>query len=194
MALTPSTMLALGTHAPDFRLPDVVSGQSISLATFTGKRGLLVMFICQHCPYVQHVKDELARLGKDYVRKPLGIVAISANDAANYPDDAPASLKAMATELGFTFPLCYDESQATAKAYTAACTPDFFLFDANRALVYRGQLDDSRPGNGKPVTGHNLRTAIDAVLAGTSVHPKQMPSVGCNIKWKKGNEPSYYGR
>lgn len=193
MALTPSTMLDLGTEAPDFRLPDVVSGKTISLATFTGKKALLVMFICRHCPYVQHVKEELARLGKDYAKKDIGIVAISANDVANYPDDAPDQLKAMAKELGFTFPFCYDEGQETAKAYTAACTPDFFLFDANRTLVYRGQLDDGRPGNNKPVTGRDLRAAIDAVLAGKPVHPKQMPSVGCNIKWKTGNAPSYFG-
>ena len=193
MALTPSTMLPLGTAAPDFQLPDVVSNQTISLSTFAGKKALLVMFICRHCPYVVHVREELARVGRDYAGKGLGIVAISANDAATYPDDAPDQLKAMANDLGFTFPFCYDESQETAKSYTAACTPDFFLFDATRTLVYRGQLDDSRPGNGKPMTGHDLRAAIDAELAGTPVNPKQMPSVGCNIKWKKGREPAYYG-
>lgn len=186
MALTPSTMLALGTAAPDFRLPDVVSGKTVSLATCSGKKALLVMFICRHCPYVQHVKEELARLGSDYAAKSVGIVAISANDAANYPDDAPESLAAMARELGFAFPLCYDESQQTARAYTAACTPDFFLFDERRSLVYRGQLDESRPGNYKPVTGKELRAAIDAVLAGAPVNPRQMPSLGCNIKWKPG--------
>jgi peroxiredoxin len=191
MALTESTMLALGTQAPEFSLPEVVSGKTISLSSFAGKDALLVMFICQHCPYVQHVKEALARLGKDYAARSIGIVAISANDAASYPDDAPDSLKAMAQELGFTFPLCYDESQAVAKAYTAACTPDFFLFDKNRRLVYRGQLDDSRPGNGKPVTGADLRAAIDAVLSGTPVNATQRASVGCNIKWKKGNAPSY---
>ena len=184
-------MLALGTKAPDFRLPDVVSGKTISLSTFAGKKALLVMFICRHCPYVQHVKEELARLGKDYVRQDVGIVAISANDAANYPDDAPDQLAAMAKELEFTFPFCYDERQETAKAYTAACTPDFFLFDADRTLVYRGQLDDSRPGNGKPVTGRDLRAAIDAVLADRPVSQAQQPSIGCNIKWKKGSAPSY---
>ncbi len=191
MALTPSTMLALGTKAPDFQLPDVVSGNVISLATFAGKQALLVMFICRHCPYVQHIKEELARLGKEYARNEAGIVAISANDAANYPDDAPNQLKAMAKELGLTFPFCYDETQDAAKVYTAACTPDFFLFDAKRTLVYRGQLDESRPGNGKPVTGKDLRAALDAVLAGTPVSPDQKPSIGCNIKWKKGNEPAY---
>ena len=193
MALTPSTMLALGTKAPDFALPDVVSGKTISLAAFAGKRALLVMFICRHCPYVVHVKAELARLGKDYAGKDAGIVAISANDAAGYPDDAPKKLREMAQELGFAFPFCYDESQQTAKAYTAACTPDFFLFDANRALVYRGQLDESRPGNNKPLNGKDLRAAMDAVLAGTPVSPNQQPSIGCNIKWKKGREPAYYG-
>ena len=194
MALTPSTMLALGTTAPEFTLPDVVSGKTISLATFAGKKALLVMFICCHCPYVQHVKEGLARLGRDYAGKDIGIVAVSANDAANYPDDAPDKLNAMAKALGFTFPFCYDESQATAKAYTAACTPDFFLFDAGRTLVYRGQLDDSRPGNGRPVTGKDLRAAIDAVLAGKPVSPDQRASVGCSIKWKKGSEPAYFSR
>jgi len=194
MALTPSTMLMeFGTKAPEFSLPDVVSGKTISLSTFAGKQALLVMFICRHCPYVVHVKDELARIGKDHAGKPVGIVAISANDVTTHPDDAPDKLKTMATELGFTFPFCYDESQETAKAYSAACTPDFFLFDANRKLVYRGQLDDSRPGNGKPLTGNDLRAAIDAVLAGRSVSPNQMPSIGCSIKWKTGNEPPYYG-
>ena len=192
MALTPSTMLVLGTKAPAFTLPDVVSGKTISLSTFAGKQALLVMFICRHCPYVVHVREELARLGRDYASKDIGIVAISANDAANYPDDAPEKLRAMAKEMGFTFPFCYDESQETAKAYTAACTPDFFLFDASRRLVYRGQLDDSRPGNGKPLNGKDLRAAIDAVLAGAPVSPNQQPSIGCGIKWKPGHEPSYF--
>ena len=194
MALTPSTMLPLGTKAPDFSLKDVVSGKTISLGTFKDKAALLVMFICKHCPYVVHVKDELARLGLDYVRKPVGIVAISANDATTHPDDSPENLKAMAQELNFTFPFCFDESQETAKAYTAACTPDFFLFDRDRKLVYRGQLDDSRPGNGKPLKGKDLREAIEAVLAGKPAPKDQKPSIGCNIKWKKGNEPAYFGR
>ena len=195
MAVTPSTMLLeLGTQAPEFKLPDVVSGKTISLSTFAGKRALLVMFICRHCPYVVHVREELARLGRDYAKQSVGIVAISANDAASYPDDAPEKLSEMAKEMGFTFPFCYDESQAVAKAYTAACTPDFFLFDADRTLVYRGQLDEARPGNGKPLTGNDLRAAIDAVLAGTAVSPDQKPSIGCNIKWRKGNEPAYFGR
>ncbi len=192
MALTPSTMLALGTPAPDFDLPDVVSGRRLSLAAFTGKQALLVMFLCRHCPYVQHVKTELGRLGDAYAAKEVGLIAISANDAANYPDDAPASLKTFAKDEGFVFPFCYDETQATAKAYTAACTPDFFLFDAARRLVYRGQLDDSRPGNGTPVTGRDLRAALDAVLAGRPVSPDQRPSIGCNIKWKPAHAPRYF--
>lgn len=193
MALTASTMLPLGTQAPDFLLPDVVSRESISLSTFAGKKALLVMFICQHCPFVKHIKAELAKLGQDYLNSDLGIVAISANDAQNYPNDAPESLRAMATELSFQFPLCFDESQKTAKAYTAACTPDFFLFNAHRQLVYRGQFDESRPSNGKPVTGADLRAAIETVLAGKPVEGEQKPSIGCNIKWKPGNEPSYFG-
>lgn len=190
MALTASTMLPLGTKAPDFQLPDVTSGEKISLSTFAGK-ALLVIFLCKHCPFVKHIKDELTQLGKDYVKRDVGIVGISANDVKNYPDDSPEQLKAMVTELGLPFPICYDESQETAKAYTAACTPDFFLFDANQQLVYRGQLDDSRPSNGKPVTGEDLRAALDAVLADQAVNPEQKPSIGCNIKWKAGNEPSY---
>lgn len=193
MALTASTMLPLGTKAPDFHLPEVVSGKATSLSTFADKKVLLVMFICRHCPFVKHVQKELAQLGKDYFTKDVAIIAISANDAKNYPDDAPESLKAFATEQGFTFTLCYDESQETAKAYTAACTPDFFVFDGDRKLVYRGQLDDSRPSNGKPVTGEDLRAAIEAVLADKPVTDEQKPSVGCNIKWKPGNQPSYFG-
>ncbi len=191
MVLTPSTMLALGTSAPDFALPDVVSGQTISLATFQEKSALLVMFICRHCPYVKHVQAELAKLGRDYAGSSLGIVAISANDAQKHPADAPESLAEMVQEQGFDFPLCYDESQAVALAYTAACTPDFFLFDRGRSLVYRGQLDDSRPSNDQPLTGQDLRRAIDAVLAGQPVSPDQKPSIGCNIKWKPGREPRY---
>lgn len=193
MVLTASTMLSLGTQAPEFHLPEVVSGETISLSSFADKKALLVMFICRHCPFVKHIQAQLAQLGKDYLTTNLGIVAISANDAQKYPDDAPDSLKVMATELDFQFPLCYDETQETAKAYTAACTPDFFLFDEARKLVYRGQLDDSRPSNGKPVTGADLRAAIDEVLAGKSITSEQKPSVGCNIKWKAGNEPSYFG-
>ncbi len=192
MALTASTMLPLGTKAPDFNLPDVISNQTVSIANFVGKKALLVMFICQHCPFVKHVQHQLAQIGRDYPKQDVAIVAISANDANNYPDDAPEKLKAMADELGFTFPFCYDESQETAKTYTAACTPDFFLFDADQRLVYRGQLDDSRPSNDQPVDGHDLRTALEQVLAGQSVSQDQKPSIGCNIKWKPGNEPDYF--
>lgn len=191
MALTASTMLELGTKAFDFSLRDVVSGRTVTLDTFAGEKALVIVFLSRHCPYVQHVKAELAKLGKDYAEKSVGIVGISANDVKNHPDDSPANLKAFAEELKVNFPLCYDESQATAKAYTAACTPDFFLFDQNRKLVYRGQLDDSRPGNSVPVTGRDLRLALDAVLAGQPVPSAQKPSLGCNIKWKPGQEPHY---
>ncbi|MBD3881129.1 thioredoxin family protein [Phormidium tenue FACHB-886] len=193
MARTASTMLALGTPAPDFRLPDVVSGETISLATFAGKKALLVIFLCEHCPFVKHVQVELAKLGQDYVNRGVGIVAISANDVANYPADAPEYLQGMAKALGFPFPVCYDESQEVAKAYTAACTPDFFLFDSSFKLAYRGQLDDSRPGNDKPVTGQDLRSAIDALLTEQPISSDQKPSIGCNIKWKPGNAPAYFG-
>jgi peroxiredoxin len=185
-------MLELGTSAPDFQLTDVVSGETISLATFADTKGLLVMFICKHCPFVKHIEAELARLGQDYANADLGIVAISSNDAEEFPDDAPDQLKAMAQELGFEFPFCHDESQGAAKAYSAACTPDFFLFGPDRKLVYRGQLDDSRPENDQPVDGHDLRAAVEAALNDQPVGIDQKPSVGCNIKWKVGNEPDYY--
>ncbi|MBV9406096.1 MAG: thioredoxin family protein [Acidobacteriaceae bacterium] len=185
MARTESSMRSLGTPAPAFQLPDVVGGETIGLEAFKDKKALLVMFICRHCPFVKHVQQELSRIGKDYSGRPIGIVAISSNDAEAYPDDAPGSLREMATELGFTFPFCYDETQDVAREYDAACTPDFFLFDAARRLVYRGQLDDSRPGNQIPVTGRDLRTAIDAVLDGRAVDPNQKPSIGCNIKWRQ---------
>ena len=186
-----SVMLPLGTTAPSFILPDVATGKMYSLDAFHGKDALLVMFICRHCPYVKHVEQEIAKIGKDYQDKKLGIIAISSNDPTTYPDDAPDQLKEMAKRLGFRFPFCFDEQQEIAKAYKAACTPDFYLFDAQRRLVYRGQLDDSRPGNNKPVTGRDLRAAIDAVLAGKPVDDKQRPSIGCSIKWKPGNAPSY---
>jgi peroxiredoxin len=192
MTLTPSTMLELGTPAPDFHLLDVVSHQMISLETFASQKVLLVMFICRHCPFVRHIQYELARLGKDYGDKSVGMVAISANNASVHPQDSPESLREMAQALEFTFPLCYDESQETAKAYTAACTPDFFLFDASRKLVYRGQLDSSRPGNPIPVSGSDLRAAIEALLADKPVSKEQKPSIGCNIKWKPGKEPAYF--
>jgi peroxiredoxin len=192
MAATASTMLELGTKAPEFELPDVVSGKAVSLASLQGKQALLVMFICHHCPFVKHIKSELAQLGRDYAAKGVGIAAISSNDPSVSADDSPEGLQRMATEWGFNFPVCYDETQAVAKSYAAACTPDFYLFDQNRKLMYRGQLDDSRPSNGKPVTGADLRSAIDALLAGQQVNPDQRASLGCNIKWKPGNEPAYY--
>lgn len=183
-------MLALGTPAPDFSLPDVVSGRTISLADFAGEKALLVIFLCAHCPYVVHVRPELARLAADYSGKGLGIVGITSNDIAQYPEDAPEPTAAMAREAGLTFPILYDETQAVARAYSAACTPDFFLFDAARRLVYRGQLDGSRPGRGpgRPgggvLNGADLRAAIDATLAGAAVSAEQRPSIGCSIKWK----------
>ena len=192
MAKTLSTMLELGTAAPAFSLPDVVSGKTVSLGDFVQKKAVLVMFICRHCPFVKHVEQELAQLSWDYEQKDVGIVAISANNVAENPDDAPESLKEMAGQLGFKFSFLYDESQEIAKAYSAACTPDFFLFDQDRQLVYRGQLDDSRPDNGKPVTGKDLRAALDAVLNGEPVSPDQRASIGCNIKWRSGHEPAYF--
>ena len=191
MVLTESTMLSLGTPAPNFALSDVTTQETISLKTFAGKKGLLVMFICNHCPFVKHVKQELANIGKDYIALGLGIVGISSNDVENYPDDSPEKLKAMVQSFQMNFPICYDETQAVAHKYKAACTPDFFLFDADQRLAYRGQLDGSRPSNDIPVTGEDLRAAIDTVLAGKSVSPEQKPSIGCNIKWKAGNEPAY---
>lgn len=193
MVKTASTMMSLGGKAPEFQLPDVTSGEMISLSSFNKKAGLLVMFICRHCPFVIHVKEELARIGRDFADSELGMVAISANDAENYPDDAPEKLAQMAAELGFTFPYCYDETQEVAKAYKAACTPDFFLFNQDRKLVYRGQLDDARPGNAVPVDGRDLRAAISNLLTGKQVDADQKPSLGCNIKWKQGNEPDYFG-
>ncbi|MEC4986723.1 MAG: thioredoxin family protein [Oscillatoria sp. PMC 1068.18] len=192
MVKTASTMLPLGTKAPDFALPDTVSGETITLSQFEDRQALLIMFICQHCPFVRRVKEELARLGKDYAEKNVGIVAISANDVKNYPDDCPEKMQEMAQELGFNFPFCYDESQEVAKAYTAACTPDFFVFDGDLELVYRGQLDDSILDERKAVDGKYVRAALDALLAGEAVDPDQKPSVGCNIKWKPGNEPAYF--
>jgi peroxiredoxin len=193
MVMVESTMLPLGTAAPDFSLTDVVSGQTISLASFAGAPALLVMFICRHCPFVKHVEAELARLGRDYQPRGVAMVAISANSLQTHPQDGPEHLKAQAQEQGFTFPYCFDATQAVAKQYTAACTPDFFVFDQQRRLVYRGQLDDSRPSNGLPVTGADLRQALEAVLSGQPLTPDQKPSIGCNIKWTPGNEPSYLG-
>jgi peroxiredoxin len=190
MALTPSTMLALGTTAPDFQLPDP-NGKIISRDDFKGAPALLVLFICNHCPYVKHIRHELAQLGQDYQAKNVAIVAINSNDAKNYPDDSPEKMKLEVKSAGYTFPYLYDETQSVAKAYRAACTPDIFLFDKNFKLVYRGQLDRSRPGNDVPVTGENLRAALDAVLDGKPVSEHQTASIGCNIKWKPGNAPIY---
>jgi peroxiredoxin len=193
MALTPSTMLPLGTLAPDFMLPDTISGKPVALRDSFGAPATLVMFICNHCPYVKHVRDELARLGRDYAPKGVAILAISSNSVASHPADSPEKMTAEAASAGYVFPYLYDETQAVAKAYSAACTPDFFLFGKDRTLVYRGQLDDSRPGNGIPVTGRDLRAALDATLAGQPVPAAQKPSIGCNIKWKEGEEPAYFG-
>src|SRR2546428_8689996 len=184
-----SEMLPLATEAPDFALPDVVSGDTVKLTDFLEARALLVMFICRHCPYVRHVRPALAQLGRDNQDTGLAIVAISANGHETYPEDAPESLAEEAREAGYTFPYLFDETQDIARAYHAACTPDFFLFDGDRRLVYRGQLDDSRPGNGLPVTGADLKEAIDDVLEGRSVDQDQRPSVGCSIKWRVGNQP-----
>lgn len=185
MALTPSTMLPLDTPAPDFRLPDTVSGQLLDLAQLRGPRASLIMFICNHCPYVKHVQGELVRLAADYQARGVGFVAISSNDAQAYPEDAPARMQQVAREQGYPFPYLYDESQDVARAYAAACTPDFYLFDAQLKCVYRGRLDDSTPGNGRPLTGADLRAALDAVLGGRPVNPEQQPSLGCNIKFRR---------
>ncbi len=193
MVLTPSTMMTLGTKAPDFELVNVVNGQKESILAEKKAKGLVVMFICRHCPYVKHIEKELAQFGRDYANKEVGVVAISSNDAQNYPDDHPSQLKEMAQTLSFSFPYLYDESQAAAKAYRAACTPDFFIFDGGLKLVYRGQFDDSRPKNGLSVTGKDLRAATDALLAGNTISGEQKPSLGCNIKWRPGFEPDYFG-
>lgn len=196
MAMTPSTMrLPLGAPAPDFRLRDG-AGRAVALADFTGSKALVVMFICNHCPFVKHVRAELARLGREYQPRGVAVVAVNSNDFEMYPDDSPEKMVIEARDAGYTFPYLFDTDQSVAKAYSAACTPDFFLFDGEHRLVYRGQLDDSRPptksnGNTIPVTGADLRAAIEAVLVGKPVHAGQKPSIGCNIKWKPGNEPNY---
>ena len=192
MAQTASTMLPLGTLAPDFHLPEPLTGKTVSLDDFQNAPALLVMVICNHCPFVKHIRQELIRFAHDYRAKGVAIVAINANDVANYPNDSPEKMAEEAKSFGYPFPYLYDESQAVAKAYHAACTPDFFLFDANRKLSYRGQFDGSRPGNEVAVTGNDLRIAVDAVLAGQPTPSEQRPSIGCNIKWKVGNEPGYY--
>ncbi|NJM98329.1 MAG: thioredoxin family protein [Phormidesmis sp. RL_2_1] len=193
MVRTESTMLPLGTAAPPFTLEDVVSGKTFSLDTFHGKKGLLIMFICQHCPFVIHVEQALGQIGQDYIPQELGILAISANSIETHPQDSPDNMRAQVKRANFNFPYAYDATQEVAKSYTAACTPDFFLFDESFKLVYRGQLDDSRPGNDKPVTGADLRAAIEQVLAGEPIPETQMPSIGCNIKWAPGKEPAYFG-
>ncbi len=185
MARTESAMLELGTPAPTFSLTDVISGRTIDLDTFADKRGLLVMFICRHCPYVKHAQLEIARIGKNYAGQSLGIMAISPNDAVAYPEDAPESLAEMAAELGFTFPFCYDESQEVARAYHAVCTPEFYLFDDKRELVYRGRLDDSLRNSDIPVSGREVRNAIEALLHNRPIDPDQKPSIGCSIKWRE---------
>ena len=191
MALTPSTMLPLGTTTPYFKLPDT-NGKTVSPADFKDKSALLILFICNHCPYVKHIRSGLAELARDYRSRSVAIIGINSNDVANYPDDSPAKMKEEVRIAGYTFPYLYDESQTVAKAYRAACTPDIYLFDKSRELVYRGQFDDSRPGNGIPVTGKDLRAALDALLADKPVSPNQKASVGCNIKWKSGKEPDYF--
>jgi len=184
-------MLPLGTPAPDFKLPDT-NGKFISLADFKDAPALVVIFMCNHCPYVVHIRDGLAQLARDHAPKRVAIAGINSNDVKNYPADSPAKMKEEVKSAGYSFPYLYDEAQAVAKSYRAACTPDIFLFDRGRRLVYRGQFDASRPGNGIPVTGKDLRAAIDAVLAGRPTSELQVASMGCNIKWKSGNEPDYF--
>lgn len=185
MALTPSSMLPLGTPAPDFRLPDTVSGKLLSLSDLKPGTATVLMFLCNHCPYVKHVNPELIRLAHDYQSKGVSFIAISSNDATHYPDDAPEKMTQTAQRLGYPFPYLYDETQTVARAYQAACTPDFYVFDRQMRLVYRGRLDGSTPGNEIPLTGEDLRTALDAVLSGRPANAEQKPSMGCNIKWKR---------
>ena len=191
MVKTASTMLALGTKAPDFSLVNV-DGREVSLADYAGAPALVVMFICNHCPFVKHLADELARFGREYQQRDVAIVAINANDVGNHPEDSPEQMVHEAEKRGYTFAYLFDETQEIAQAYRAACTPDFFVFDRDQQLAYRGQFDASRPDSGVPVTGEDLRRAVDAVLAGTAVATDQTPSIGCNIKWKAGAEPEYF--
>jgi len=190
MSLTPSTMLELGTTTPAFQLPDL-DGHLISDRDFQNAAALLVAFICPHCPYVKHVRQELARFAQEYQARGLAVVAINSNDTRQVPEDGPAGMKSEAVSAGYTFPYLFDESQQVAKAFRAACTPDFFLFDRRHRLAYRGQFDGSRPSTATPVTGADLRAAADLVLAGLAVPAEQKPSIGCNVKWKPGNEPQY---
>jgi peroxiredoxin len=191
MVQTPSNMMPIGTTAPDFRLREPATGKTWTLADFRSPT-LVVMFICNHCPFVIHVRDEITRLAREYAAQGVDFVAINSNSVESHPQDGPEHMAALARELGWKFPFLFDETQEVAKAYHAACTPDFFVFDQARALFYRGQLDDSRPSNGKPVTGADLRAALDAAIAGSRAPAQQMPSIGCNIKWKPGNEPDYF--
>ena len=191
MVAVNSQMLGLGTEAPPFRLPSATGG-SASIEDFQDTSAMLVMFICNHCPFVKHLRDELVRLANDYQARGVAVVAINSNDWSTYPDDSPEMMEKEARQYGYPFAYLYDETQEVAKAYQAACTPDFFLFDANRRLAYRGQLDDSRPGNEVPVSGKDLRAALDALLEGKPVSDQQRPSLGCNIKWRPGNEPDYF--
>ena len=193
MVATASTMLHLGTPAPHFSLLNAVDGSTVSLDDLAGRKALLVMFICNHCPFVIHVRDELSAIAKDYAGRDLAIAAVNSNSEKTHPQDGPPHMKTLAAELGWSFPFLFDEDQSVAKAYRAACTPDFYVFDSDLRLAYRGQLDSSRPGNNIPVTGEDLRAAIDALLEGRPAPEEQMPSIGCNIKWTPGNEPSYFG-
>ena len=192
MVAVNSTMMPLGTRAPEFQLPST-NGKMVSLSDFKSAPALVVIFMCNHCPYVKHIRAGLAQLARDYVPRGVAIVGISSNDVANYPDDSPAKMAQEVKSAGYIFSYLYDETQEVAKAYRAACTPDFYLFDKEQRLAYRGQFDDSRPGSGIPITGKDLRAALDAVLSGQQVAPRQTPSIGCNIKWKRGNEPDYFG-
>ena len=191
MVRTASTMMPLGSAAPNFALPDV-TGKTVSLGDFHDAPGLLVMFICNHCPFVVHLRDDLVRFAREYQQRGLAVVAISSNDVGQYPQDGPDKMKDEAASAGYTFPYLYDATQAVAKAYRAACTPDFFLFGRDHKLLYRGQFDDSRPKTNVPITGADLRAACDAALSGTAVAEMQKPSIGCNIKWKPGQEPDYF--
>jgi len=193
MVETPSEMLPLGTKMPSFSLRDAVTDKVVTDRTAAGKKATLVMFICNHCPFVKHVVDELGRIARDYSPKGAAVVAVNSNDVSSYPQDGPENMKKLTTSKGWRFPFLFDETQEVAKTFKAACTPDFFLFDADGKLAYRGQLDDSRPGNNIPVTGKDLRSALDAVLSGKPAARVQKPSIGCNIKWKPGNEPPYFG-
>lgn len=192
MVAVNSTMLPLGTAAPEFHLPDT-QGKRVGLADFRGAQALLIAFICNHCPYGKHLQQAFVELAKEYQRRGVAFVAISSNDAASYPADSPERMAEEARRADYVFPYLYDENQDVAKAYRAACTPDFYLFDHNQRLIYRGQFDDSRPGNGLTPTGKHLRAALDALLGGSSVDQNQRPSIGCNIKWKPGNEPEWFG-